>query len=87
MYKVNMIDNDLIQLYGSVVNGFIYKKEVIGSLKKVYAYSLTLHINRRLIKVQSGDNDGTMTTLKKALERIDNIILKEKEWLKWNILN
>lgn len=79
MYKINKIDDDLIQLYGNGLNAIVYKKEVTGSLKKVYAYNLTLHIGRRMIKVQSGNNDGTMTTLKKALKRIDTIILKEKE--------
>jgi len=76
MIKFNVVSEDVIQVYGNGVNGFItLTRSEFYPKVKWYEYQLTFLTGRKQVKVQS--HTKTLHTLQEAKARVRLIAKKE----------
>ena len=56
----NIIDDDLIQIYGEV-NGFAWRVEFEG--RKVWRYSISFFSSHKQIKISTSEREGTLNNV------------------------
>jgi len=79
--NLNELSNNSIQIYGSledlVIRGFATKVIVSGNQNKVWQYTIKIIGRGRSVKIQSGENEGTLTNVDKLRDRLERLLERE----------
>lgn len=78
LFNINVIDENTLQIYGKI-NGFATKRTLPREMNGSYSFSIRFILNKKLIKIANHYNDGTIRSVGKLKDRIQQIYNKEKE--------